>query len=297
MQRRILLALGAAALTAAGVLSQRIADRAAAQEKPQPAARQPSPVSEMEQHDDAARVKLSQRIPLEFVESPLGDVVEFLSDALDLEFYANWKKVEAAGIARDVPVTLKLTRVSGGMALELALDQAGPDQLAYVIRDGVVIISTVDDLDGAATLHVYNCRDLLVPSQSSIGTSGMMGPGMGSGGYGEAATPGPGGSPYGASGMAGMSSMSGGAGMGMMMGSSEGMAGPAGYGGPPTTSVAAERLVNILTSSIVPNTWQAAGGTGTIAEYNGLIVVNHNARVHAQVEQLLKMLREAAQEK
>jgi hypothetical protein len=40
--------------------------------------------------------------------------------------------------------------------------------------------------------------------------------------------------------------------------------------------------------------WQTAGGVGAIAEYNGLIVVNHNARVHAQVEQLLEMLRQAA---
>jgi hypothetical protein len=304
MQRRNLLVIAVAALAAVAVFSLRFFDRTAlAQEKPQPAAKQPSPTSpasEVEQNDVATRAKLSQRMPMEFIETPVSDVIEFLSDALDVEFYVNWKKVEALGLPKDVPVTLQLARVSGGMALELALDQAGPDQLAYVIRDGVVIISTVDDLDGAAMLQVYNCRDLL--SQSAQQQFGAGLPGMPAGmmmsslgGYGGGAGPGAaGGSPYGAPGMAGGPGM-GPPGGGMGMGSSEGaMGGGAGYGGPPTSSTEADRLVNILMTSIAPSSWQAAGGTGTIAEYNGLIVVNHNARVHAQVEQLLKMLRQAA---
>jgi hypothetical protein len=76
----------------------------------------------------------------------------------------------------------------------------------------------------------------------------------------------------------------------MMMGATGGMD----DGSPPVSSSAAAPLVKILTTSIAPSSWQAAGGNGTIAEYSGLIVVNHNARVHAQVEQVLKMVRQAA---
>jgi hypothetical protein len=236
---------------------------------------QAPPAADVEQNDTATRESLARRLAAEFVEAPLADVLEFLSDALGVEIYTNWKAIEAAAIPRDAPVTIHLAKVRGAMALELALEQAG-DQLAYVIRDGVVIVSTVEDLDGAAMLRVYNCRDLLSQAasqdvyQSSTGYGASM---MGSPG------------PYGMT--------SGAAGMMMGAGSADGgMADAA----PPASSSAAMRILHILTTSIAPSSWQSTGGSGsgTIAEYNGLIVVNHNARVHAQVEQVLKMVRQAA---
>ena len=71
-----------------------------------------------------------------------------------------------------------------------------------------------------------------------------------------------------------------------------------GNGGPaaPRTDeeLRAERLMLLITTAVKPDSWQDMGGFGTISEYKGLIVINHNARTHKEVENVLKMLREAA---
>jgi hypothetical protein len=59
----------------------------------------------------------------------------------------------------------------------------------------------------------------------------------------------------------------------------------------------AERLMNLITTAVDPgswHSWQQSGGFGTISEYEGLIVVNHSARTHKKIENVLKMLRESA---
>ncbi|MBW3597657.1 MAG: hypothetical protein KY475_10315 [Planctomycetes bacterium] len=226
-----------------------------------------SRTADVEQNDDRARARLAERIQLELLETPFRDVLAFLADSLGVEVYAAWKELEAAGIPADAPITIDLDRIRGSLALELTLDQAG-DGLAYVIRDGVVIVSTHEDLEGAATTRVYNCRDLLAMRRSR--EEGMYGagyPGMEGAMFGGPAGGSPGGHP------------------------AQEPPPP-----PPVSSPAAGRLVNILTRSVAPSSWQSRShtGTGAIAEYQGLIVVNHNARVHAQIEQVLAMLRQAA---
>ncbi|MBC7853883.1 MAG: hypothetical protein IAF94_10635, partial [Pirellulaceae bacterium] len=95
----------------------------------------------------------------------------------------------------------------------------------------------------------------------------------------------------------------GGGGMGGMMGGGgDGgiMIGGGGGGGmasgPPQTEeeIRAERLMHLLTTAVKQDSWQDMGGFGTISEYKGLIVINHNARTHKDVENVLKMLRGAA---
>lgn len=75
-----------------------------------------------------------------------------------------------------------------------------------------------------------------------------------------------------------------------------GMGGGMGGGPIPRTEeeVAAERLMSLITTAVKPDSWSEMGGFGTISEYRGLIVINHNARTHKEVENVLKMLREAA---
>ncbi len=86
--------------------------------------------------------------------------------------------------------------------------------------------------------------------------------------------------------------MGGGGGMGGMTG---GMAGGMPGGQPMTDEEQrAARLMNLITTAIAPDTWTDMGGYGTISEYKGLIVINHNARTHKAVENVLMMLRESA---
>ena len=85
----------------------------------------------------------------------------------------------------------------------------------------------------------------------------------------------------------------GGPGGGMM----PGMGGMGGGGRPqPTTEHErkAARLMDLIITAVEPSSWQDTGGFGTISEYEGLIVVNHNARTHKKIENVLSMLRQSA---
>ena len=87
----------------------------------------------------------------------------------------------------------------------------------------------------------------------------------------------------------------------MMPGGAGGMGGMMGGGGgmQPAAPMSEEeqraaRLMSLITTAVKPDSWQDMGGYGTISEYKGLIVINHNARTHKEVENVLTMLREAA---
>ncbi len=56
----------------------------------------------------------------------------------------------------------------------------------------------------------------------------------------------------------------------------------------------AARLMDLIVTAVDPGSWQDTGGFGTISEYEGLIVVNHNARTHKKIDHVLSMLRQAA---
>lgn len=53
-------------------------------------------------------------------------------------------------------------------------------------------------------------------------------------------------------------------------------------------------LKTLIQTAVKPDSWQDQGGYGTISDYNGLLVINHTGKTHKQIENVLKMLREAA---
>ena len=59
--------------------------------------------------------------------------------------------------------------------------------------------------------------------------------------------------------------------------------------------------MTILTTNVDPTTWQGNvvngvmnAASGSVSEYNGLIVVTQTAQTHTKIEHVLDMLREAA---
>jgi membrane-associated protease RseP (regulator of RpoE activity) len=65
---------------------------------------------------------------------------------------------------------------------------------------------------------------------------------------------------------------------------------------PPAGSLEARAydLIDVVTSTVDPQTWDDVGGPGSICAYNGLVVVATTAHTHKKVEHLFDMLREAA---
>lgn len=142
-------------------------------------------------------------------------------------------------------------------------------EFGYVIRDGYVLITS---LENTTEVAVYNCRDLLAPAGVPGGMAGMMAGGAGiAPGYGEGE-----------------------------MGDAYGMdyMGPGSVMPPPTASD--QHLMRVIVNTVAPDTWIVAGqpvsqkgGTGSIDAINGLIVIKHTREVHEEVQELLKLLREA----
>ena len=74
-----------------------------------------------------------------------------------------------------------------------------------------------------------------------------------------------------------------------------GMAAPEAPPKPPSEhELRAERLIDLITTNVDPENWSDVGGTGSISEYHGLIVVTQTAQTHKKVEHVLNMLRQAA---
>jgi len=103
------------------------------------------------------------RRPIEYVafaDIDLQDVVQFLREYSDVNIHVNWRALFLAGIQQDTKVSLVLRRVSIQRVLDLVLRDlnglaAGPEaELAYVVDDGVVLISTRLDLANALSREV-----------------------------------------------------------------------------------------------------------------------------------------------
>lgn len=87
-------------------------------------------------------VALEDDTRLEFSETPLAAVADFLSDQHDIPVRLDEPQLRAAGLSPNVPVTRNLKRVTLHSALRLILGQLG---LTYVIRDEAVVITTAEE--------------------------------------------------------------------------------------------------------------------------------------------------------
>jgi hypothetical protein len=130
---------------------------------------------------------LNEDATLDFVETPLKDVVTFLSEAHGIPISLNAKKLEEAAVSPDVPVTKNLKGISLRSALRLLL---GELELTYVVRDEVLQITTPEDAESQLITKVYPVGDLVVPIGINTnmfgmgGMGGMNGGGGMSGGFG-----------------------------------------------------------------------------------------------------------------
>lgn len=230
----------------------------------------------LEANNAQTKRRLSERMEVMYDQQPLGEVLAHLADKLDIEFHAQRGDIEAAGVSLDAPVSLKLKRVRGDMLLDLALRQISPE-LGYVIRDGILIVTTRDAVAGNQAVRVYNCRELLAAAKRW--NPSPMGAPIGVPAGGTPAAPQPGTGP-----------MNPGIPPGMASGMGGGMGGF--FGETPQTPV--QQLQQVIRSTIAPETWDISGGAGTMEEFGGLLVVNQSEAVHDRIEKLLQMLHEAA---
>jgi beta-lactamase regulating signal transducer with metallopeptidase domain len=119
------------------------------------------------------RRSLSRKVPeVKFDQVPLPDVIAFIQDLTGLNVYVDWKAMEAAGIDRNVAVTLRLKDVAASEVLRLVLREASPF-LRFEIESGIVVISP-NPRQPVAVIKAYNVDDLTRQNDAQLQRSAEM---------------------------------------------------------------------------------------------------------------------------
>jgi len=129
---------------------------------------------------------------IDFIETPLSDVVTFLEDYHKIQIEIDRKALEEVGLDTNTPVTRNLSGISLRSALRLLLRDM---DLTYVVQDEVLLITTPEKAESQLVTKVYPVADLVLPIPSggqgnpfslggSLGGQGGFGGGLGANGGG-----------------------------------------------------------------------------------------------------------------
>lgn len=212
---------------------------------------------------DGTLTLLDQRIPEVSVEDlPLEQVIEWLQDYTGMNFHVRWQTLIDAGVARDKPITLRVKGLRLSQVLWMVMNEAGgPDiKLAYRASGKLLIFSTEEDLGKEMLVRVYEVADLLARVTKFRDGPQIDVQNAQQGGGGTAFGSGSGGSNNGGEDATGQ--------QGQQPGQID-----------PDLVV----LMNLIQTTIQPETWTVNSGTGTIAAWRTQIIVRNNIRVHQEL--------------
>lgn len=221
--------------------------------------------------------KLQQPGQADFIDVPLGEVLDFLADVSQVQFYVDRNALEDVGLDPASTIDLSLKDVPIEMILRLALRQL---YLTYTLDHGVVIVTTPETAEISMIIRVYPVADLLRaevsdPTISPDTIKGSMDP------------------------IAPLSESQSGAGASdrdPVAGSDTSSSSCQMFTETPArpTSVSSFGLVNLITKVVEPNTWEDVGGPGSICVFDQSLVIAQTWQVHRKIETLLADLRQAA---
>jgi general secretion pathway protein D len=235
--------------------------------------------------DRLATAQLDRQLPaLTFDAVGFSDVIDFLRDVSGSNIFVNWKSLEAAGIDRNTPVSANLRNVKFSKALNVILDSVGGGQtkLGYTVDEGVITISTQDDLSRNVVVRVYDIRDLIVNIPDftdapafSLDQSQSSGGGGGSG------------QPLGQQGGSGQINVSN------QLFQNANQIGQNGRNQGPTRQDLVDSITKLIEDTVSTDSWKDNGGSvGALRELEGQLIVTQTPENHRQLINLLEQLRE-----
>jgi hypothetical protein len=166
---------------------------------------------------------------LDFNEQPLSDVIDYLKEKHDIPIQLDVHALNDMGLNADTPVSKCVKGVSLRAALRLTLRDYG---LTYLIKDGVLLITTPEKADEELITRTYPVADLVLPP-----------------------------------------------------------------GAPEGTAPDFDALIDLITSTIRPTSWEDVGGPGSVRPFGNKlsIVLSQTQEVHEEIADLLDQLRAAGQ--
>lgn len=214
----------------------------------------------------SVRAFLRQRVNVDWDEMSFEEVVDWLRDEGSINVVPRWPALNAEGVERDTPVTLRLRDATVANVLEETLDQLSDSgTVRYRGVEGTMTISTKTDFERKLHLRVYDVTDLLidVPNygqdapnidlQQVAQTSGGQGGG-------------------------GQSIFSGSSGGGRDQSSNR-----------DSEQIAEERqrrldiMIDMIIQTIEFESWVDNGGRGSIIGYNQMLIIRNTIEVHEEL--------------
>lgn len=105
-----------------------------------------------------------KRIPVDFSDNNLEDVLTFIANVGNVEMDVDWQSLEDIGVARETTVSLRLTNVPLETVLNRVLEKSSEPTLpaGWAVTDGVLTVASDEVLRRNTVLEIYDIRDLLI---------------------------------------------------------------------------------------------------------------------------------------
>ncbi|MCE9528582.1 MAG: hypothetical protein K8R36_21265 [Planctomycetales bacterium] len=180
---------------------------------------------------DRIEAALTERVSFTFSEEPLKDAIDAIQQRTGLPIVVATKKLEEAAIHLDSPVNLSMREVALESFFRHLLEER---EMAILIRDEALVITTKDDARSNLTTRTYPVLDLVSYTVTS-------------------------------------------------------------NNGSRTTVTDYDSLIEVITTTLDPDSWDDVGGPGSIAEFvnAGALVTSQTRENHQRIATLLNSLRRA----
>ena len=96
---------------------------------------------------------------LEYIDTPLNQITEALSDDLRIPILFDLPALDGDGVSPEIEVSVQLPEMQLHSALDLLLRNSGAG-LDYVIRDEVLLITTIDRAKSLLETRIYDVGEL-----------------------------------------------------------------------------------------------------------------------------------------
>ncbi len=247
---------------------------------------------------------MKNKVDVKFTDRPLSEVLDVLSELSSVPIVLDPVGLAAEGVTSESPVTIRLNgQISLRSALNLILE---PLRLSFVIQNEVLRVTSEQTRDSNTYTQVYNVADLVIPIPNFVpgygtGLSGAIRYAHDALGYGNGSAT-LGATPFTVAANDNQAAMNntsvlaqlGAAGLASSMSSKSPQPmgqGPGGLGGAALADF--DTLIDLITSTIAPDSWTDVGGSGAIEPFptNLSLVISQTQEVHEQIADLLDQLR------
>ncbi|HTQ39737.1 MAG TPA: permease prefix domain 1-containing protein [Pirellulales bacterium] len=217
--------------------------------------------------DAEMQAALNDITTIEFQGTPLSDAMEFLADQHHVQIIFDTGALKGAGLDQStLQITLRVQDIQLKTALDLILHEWN---LTYMVHDGFMEITTKEKADSTLVTRVYDCQAILSAPDPVMSNFVLHAEKRASGETSGATK----------------------ADTGMEAKTDAKAAGQGNKS--PTPAVAnspADELINVMTTTVAPSSWDGQGGPGSILYYKGLLIICQTYDVHEQVATLLDQI-------